>query len=514
MIRIAPIAARVRALSGWRRMATALLAGAAAALALPPIGAWPLLFLAVPMIIWLIDGVAPRARDGFAAGWFFGFGYFVVALHWIGFAFLVEADTYLWMMPFAVGGLAAFLAVYWGLAAAFAARLWPPGAARLVFFAALLALAEIARGHLLTGFPWAAPGLIAMANESFAQSASVIGMTGLTLVIFLIAALPALLAEPHRRNGPLMGAGVVCLVVMTVLGHYRLTAETRHVDGVRLRIVQPNISQDMKWRAENAGDVFEKLMGLSFNEGPPATHIIWPESAVPFLIETSEAAQARIAAALPEGASLYLGAIREDAEGRTFNSILGYDSEANLIARYDKWRLVPGGEFLPFASILEPLGFQKVARTPGSFEAGGGPTSIAIPGAPAAGFLVCYEAIFPDALVDPANRPGWLINVTNDGWFGNSTGPYQHLAQLRLRAIEQGLPAARSANTGISAIIDPYGRIESSLPIGASGVINGPLPMALAATSYAQFGDWPSVIVIAIGLLAGIGAARRRKSAI
>jgi apolipoprotein N-acyltransferase len=513
MIRIARFAARIRALTGWRRMAAAWLAGALAALALPPIGAWPLLFIAFPALVWMIDGAAPRARSGFAAGWAFGFGYFAVALHWIGFAFLVEADTYLWMMPFAVGGLAAVLAVYWGIAAGIAARFWPPGLARVFFFASLLALAEIARGHLLTGFPWAAPGLIAMADLGFAQAASVIGMTGLTLAIVLIGAMPALLAEPSWRNGLAVGAAVAGVLLASAVGDFRLSAGSADVEGVRLRIVQPNISQDMKWRAENARNVFESLMALSFEGGAPATHVIWPESAVPFLIEKSEEAQARIAAALPEGASLFLGAIREDGQGRTYNSILGYDSDANLIARYDKWRLVPGGEFLPFASILEPLGIQKMVETPGSFEPGAGPATLPIPGAPPAGFLVCYEAIFPDRLVDPESRPQWLINVTNDGWFGNSTGPYQHLAQLRMRAIEQGLPAARAANTGISAIVDSFGRVESQLPIGSAGYLDDALPAAIPMTAYARFGDCFAVAAILLVLLARLIVVLRQKAA-
>jgi apolipoprotein N-acyltransferase len=199
-----------------------------------------------------------------------------------------------------------------------------------------------------------------------------------------------------------------------------------------------------------------------------------------------------------------MGALREDAQANTFNSILAFDSEGNLAARYDKWRLVPGGEFLPFAWILEPLGFRKVARTPGSFAAGPGPMTIPVPGAPPAGFLVCYEAIFPDKLVDPANRPGWLINVTNDGWFGKSTGPYQHLAQARMRAIEQGLPLARAANTGISAVVDPYGRIVSALPIGAEGVLDSPLPAALAPTFYSRFGDLVTLLMIAAGAATGL----------
>jgi apolipoprotein N-acyltransferase len=506
MIRLQYFAGRIRMLEGWRRVLIAVLCGMLAALALPPLGFWPALLIAFPVLVLLLDGAARRPRSGFSAGWSFGIGYFIAAFHWIGFAFLVEAETYLWMMPFAVGGLAAAMAVYWGLAGMIAARLWPNGVARLFLLAALIALAELARGHLLTGFPWAAPGLIAMASESLAQSASVIGMTGLTFLIVLWASLPVLLGDRHlsRRSALAPAALALLLAAMAGAGAVRLRGEAAFDESVKLRIVQPNISQDMKWRSDNARDIFEKLLALSFQEPAGATHIVWPESSVPFLIEKSEEALERIRDALPEGAALVMGALREDAEANVYNSILAFDSEGNLAARYDKWRLVPGGEFLPFAWILEPLGFRKVAKTPGSFAAGPGPMTIPLPGAPAAGFLVCYEAIFPDRLVDPADRPGWLINVTNDGWFGRSTGPYQHLAQARMRAIEQGLPLVRAANTGISAVVDPYGRTVADLRLDAEGVIDQRLPAAIAPTVYARFGDSLVVLMIAAGAALGL----------
>jgi apolipoprotein N-acyltransferase len=242
---------------------------------------------------------------------------------------------------------------------------------------------------------------------------------------------------------------------------------------------------------------------------------------VPVYVAESEGALTRLDELLPDGSVLIMGALRRDlgvldADGRpqVYNSILTFDGAAQLVGQYDKWRLVPGGEFLPFETLLAPLGFRKIVTVPGSFAAGPGPITLAIPGAPYAGMLVCYEAIFPDRLVDPAVRPGWLINVTNDGWFGNSTGPYQHLAQARLRAIEQGLPLVRAANTGISAVIDTHGRIVKELALGRSGVIDAPLPAALSATIYARFGDWmlAALIIFLAGLIlvqkADLGSTR------
>jgi apolipoprotein N-acyltransferase len=238
------------------------------------------------------------------------------------------------------------------------------------------------------------------------------------------------------------------------------------------------------------------------------SHVVWPESAVPFLIDESQEALARLDEVLPDNTVLIMGALRRnqgiDGKIHVYNSIQGFDGFANLVVQYDKWRLVPGGEFLPFEWLLAPLGFRKVVTVPGSFAAGEGPVTLPVPGAPPAGFLVCYEAIFPERLIDPNDRPQWLINVTNDGWFGKSTGPFQHLAQARLRAIEQGLPIIRAANTGISAVIDPYGRILQRLEIGEAGVIDTRLPATGAVTIYGRFGDSLLAILSVLGLLPSV----------
>jgi apolipoprotein N-acyltransferase len=297
-------------------------------------------------------------------------------------------------------------------------------------------------------------------------------------------------------------------------GSYRLQhGAVANVEGVNIRIVQPNISQSDKWRDENARAIFDQLLEMSARQSlndKPITHIVWPESAVPFLIDESDSSRAEVAKLLGGTRTLVTGALRREVSisgdgesDKVYNSVLTFDGFGNVVAQYDKWRLVPGGEFLPFEWLLEPLGFRKVVLVPGSFAAGLGPVSLAIPGAPPAGFSICYEAIFPDHFVDPQKRPGWLINVTNDGWFGNSTGPYQHLAQARLRAIEQGLPLVRSANTGISAVIDPYGRTLSSLSLGQEGVIDSSLPQSLPPTFFATYGQL--LFFFALLLLCALG---------
>jgi apolipoprotein N-acyltransferase len=336
----------------------------------------------------------------------------------------------------------------------------------------------------------------------------------LTLLIVLWAA-----TWPFIFNGPRLHRFTAVLIIATLplcwgWGSYRLQhGFVANVDGVSIRIVQPNISQDSKWRDENARTIFDQLLEMSARaapDGTQVTHIIWPETAVSFLIDESAVAKTELAQLLGGTRTLVTGALRRDInttgdgeDNKVYNSILTFDGSGTVVARYDKWRLVPGGEFLPFEWLLEPLGFRKVVTVPGSFAAGPGPVSLAIPGAPAAGFGVCYEAIFPDHFVDPLKRPGWLINVTNDGWFGNSTGPYQHLAQARLRTIEQGLPMVRAANTGISAVIDPYGRILSSLPLSESGILDMGLPQGLAPTFFADYGEL--ILGLMLLLLLGLG---------
>lgn len=512
----------IRQLRGWKRSGLALLAGAVAALSMPPLDIWPALFVAVPAFLLMLESaVAERRLTAFLLGWLFGLGYFLVSLHWIGEAFFVDAATYLWMMPFAVGGLVAAMALYWGLAA-LAARLtgWR-GLPLVIAFAVALAIAENLRGRLFTGFPWAAPGLAVDGMGPVEQTASLIGMTGLTLLVVLWSGLPMLARDRAARLPSLFLLALLPLAA--VFGQWRLShATVADVPGVRLRIVQPNVSQDEKWREANARPIFDRLQALSTEPSRDTpdgivslTHVIWPESSVPFFIDESTVAKDELSRLLGGKTVLITGA---DRRGKTtspdpydtpvYNSVITFDGNANVVARYDKWRLVPGGEFLPFEWLLKPLGFRQLVTMPGSFTAGPGPVTIAVPGAPPAGMLVCYEAAFPHDLIDANHRPGWIVNVTNDGWFGHSTGPYQHLAQARLRAVEQGLPIVRAANTGISALIDPYGRMRASLPIGNEGVIDSALPQAAPLTLYGRIGDY-ALLGLAALLMAGAAILRR-----
>ena len=482
-------------------------AGGFSALALPPVGWWWILALTFPLLLRRLEVLPTGAwRGGFGAGLGFGLGYFIAAFHWIGFAFLVDAKTNLWMMPFAVGGLALYMALFWAVAGALAVcvpdRLLPRFASLAIF----LSIAEWLRGHLLTGFPWAAPGLVADGMGGVGQLASIIGMPGLTMMILTWAMLPDVIWRNRRAAHYARAVPVVLLLVLPaslLWGVWRLAEHpTVFRQDVKLRLVQPNTSQSDKWRTENSGAIFDSLLALS-GDADGSSHVIWPESAVPFLLEEEPAALARIAQMLGPERRLLTGAIRRthakglagEPDGQYFTSILLIDGMGSVRGTYDKWRLVPGGEFLPFEPLLARLGFRKVVSLPESFTPGQGPTNLDVPGAGLAGMLICYEAIFPHRLV-AKERPLWLVNVTNDGWFGNSVGPYQHLAQMRMRAIEQGLPVARAANTGISAVIDPMGRITAQSRLGVAAVVDGALPEKSGETIYAMIGDVALLLLV------------------
>ena len=507
---------------GWRRAAIAFGAGAVSVLALAPVNAWPVLFLTFPVLVWLLDGSGAGALGGMGsaaiAGWCFGFGYFLAGLYWIGFAFLVDVKTFGWLLPFAVIGLPAGLAVFTGLGLALAQALWTRGPTRLLTLALTLTASEWLRGHLLSGFPWNAFGYALTGSLTLVQSSALIGLWGLTFFAVYLFASPAVLADDPMDHGRVWLAPVLALGLLAVLGAYgavRLAhAPASFVSGVRLRIMQPNLPQDDKFNYAAKQQVMSRYLTLSERaaEGGSAglkdvTHLIWPESAFPFFLTHEPDALAQIAALLANRTVLITGAARVaepalDAEGlRAFNSIYVIDHDGSILAVYDKVHLVPFGEYLPFQALLERLGLMQLTKVQGGFLAGDRRRALALKDAPPFLPLICYEIIFPDEAVPKAERPDWLLNVTNDGWFGNSSGPYQHFQQARVRAIEQGLPLVRAANTGISAVVDPFGRILKELPLGAEGVIDSELPQRLAPTLYLRGGDVLVKILFGFGFL-------------
>ena len=518
---------------GWKRAALALVAGAWSALAMAPFNAWPMLFLTFPVAVWLIDGAGAGRWRGIPAaamsGFWFGLGYFVVGLYWIGYAFLVDAPTFAWLMPFAVLGLPAYLALFTAAGFGLARLLWTRDATRLLALAVGLTVTEWLRGHLLSGFPWNSFGYALSEPLALAQTASLIGLWGMTFLSVAIFASPAVLIDgTSRGRKPWLApvAALVLLAAIAVFGTIRLSLQPTLLTKIKLRIMQPNLQQDVKFNYAAKAEVMQKYLTLSDRaSGPQSTGVrdaqilIWPESAFPFFLTREADAMAQIAELLPKGTVLITGSVRApDLPAgvritRAYNSIYVIDHDGSVLQVYDKLHLVPFGEYLPFQDWMEKLGFVQLTRVQGGFIAGTRRRTMEIPDAPRALPLICYEAIFPGDIAARDDRPGWIINLTNDGWFGVSTGPYQHLQQARLRAVEEGLPVVRAANTGISAVIDPSGRIVAQLGLGIEGVLDANLPQALPPTIYARIRDIPAAVIMAAALLLVIRRRFARRAA-
>ncbi|MBK1696792.1 apolipoprotein N-acyltransferase [Rhodovibrio salinarum] len=517
---LARLAGRTAQLTGWRRLALAALLGASTALALPPVYLVPLLVPAVVGLLWLTSGTT-RVRAAFWVGWAFGLGHFAAGLYWIGIAFFVDAARYAWMMPFAVLGLAAGLAIYKGLmlAALRALPLWDrpsgtaQGVARVLALAAVWTLAEWLRGQLLTGFPWNLAATVWGFWPAAQQAAALIGAWGLSLLTVLAAGLPALLGWAGGRRGAWasVAAALGIIVLLGGGGILRLQAApppgAQVHDGIRLRLVQPGIPQHLKWRDDLRLAHVRKHIDLSRRAGfDSRTHVIWPETAVPYFLSRQPELRRLLARAAPEGGALLTGAPRvtqQDDRRVYHNSLLALGADGRELAAYDKVHLVPFGEYVPLRQYLP---FPKLTQGSTDFTPGRRKTTLDIPSLPPFSALICYEVIFPQEVTTSGTQPAWLLNITNDAWFGVSSGPYQHLASARLRAIEQGLPLVRAANTGISVIVDPWGRTLRQLGLQKVGILDGPLPQAIAGgTFYARFGDLIAgflvLIVLGIALL-------------
>jgi apolipoprotein N-acyltransferase len=511
---------------GWKRAAIALVAGALSSLAMAPFNAWPILFVTFPVMVWLIDGAGAGRFNGVPAaamaGWWFGFGYFVPGLYWIGYAFLVDASTFGWLLPVAVSGLPAYLALFTAFGFALARALWPRGVTRILALAVALTVSEWLRGHLLTGFPWNAFGYALTEPLALAQTASLIGLWGMTFLSVAIFASPAVLIDGKARRSRF--APLAALILLAVMGAYcairLINNPTQQLADVKLRIMQPNLPQDARFNYAAKAAVMRKYLTLSDRATSPqtsgvrdATILLWPESAFPFFLTREGDAMAQIAELLPPGTVLITGAVRAPdlppgtPIRRAYNSIYLIGDDGSILSVYDKLHLVPFGEYLPFQTLMEKLGFEQLTKVRGGFIPGTRRKMIDVPHAPPVLPLICYEAIFPSDTAVGDERPGWIVNLTNDGWFGISTGPYQHLQQARMRAVEQGLPLVRAANTGVSAVIDPVGRIIASLGLGEEGVLDARLPVALPQTFYGRAGDIPAAILVALAMIV---AARRR----
>lgn len=495
-------------------MGLALLAGLTAVAGMAPFNLWPVLIASLAGLFVLVDGVAggPRGiRRAAWIGWAFGFGYFGAGLYWIGEAFYVDPDT-VWMMPFAVtllpAGLALFHAVACGLAAAVPRR--GPGGALIL--AASFGAIEFVRSFIFTGFPWNLFGS-AFIDIPVAEAASVVGVYGLTLLALLLGfTIPPAFRGRHILRFAPFAVAVALFAAAWVYGalHLAAYAALPAEPATRIRIVQPDNPQSEKGRPDYVRRLWQRLKQLTTAPGADRVDIfVWPEGVTPFFLDEATEAMTAIGDMMRPGQIMLAGSARReignDRTTRFYNALLVIDASGHVIDAYDKAHLVPFGEYLPFPDAFRALGIASLtARIGGAFTPGPGLRTLKLPALPAVGPLVCYEILFPGEVVDAAQRPKWLANVTDDSWFGTQTGPHQHLTAARFRAIEEGLPVVRAATTGISALIDATGAVLQTAGLETAQYIDGDLPQPFPATVFSQCGHSIFILSLVVGALAGL----------
>jgi len=495
-----------------RALALAFALGAVTAFALPPVHLVAVLLLTIPGLFIMAEA-APTARRAALVGLFWGWGFHVAGLHWLTNAILTEVERYWWLVPVAVPALALPLGAFTAIPA-LAMRFAAPGWPRMLAFAGAWTAAEMLRGILFTGFPWNLLGTVWAFGALPIQGAAWIGVHGLTLVTVLLALAPLL----GRRGWLAMGG---TLAVFAAFGLARLWPEEPAPHPVAVVLVQGNVAQEVKWREDTRWPIFRRYVEqtefgvrLAAEQAPDSrVLVVWPETASPFLLANDSEAARLAAQPLPPGGTLLAGTVRAefDANGRArrvWNSMVALDPGGTVLATVDKTHLVPFGEYMPLRGLL-PV---RLTQSNLDFTAGPGLQAVSLPGLPSFAGLICYEVIFPGA-VTPRQRVGMLVNITNDAWFGISAGPWQHLAAARMRAVEEGLPLLRAAQTGISIVIDARGRTVASMGLAQTGVVVAPLPQAGPPTPVASIGPGLPLGLVALALgIAGWSSRRRIKS--
>jgi apolipoprotein N-acyltransferase len=515
----------------------AFLAGVVSALAMPPFNLVFVLLLTFPVLLWLIDsatsepasGVVARFNHAFKPGFFFAFGYFFAGLWWISNALLVEADAFAWALPLAIIVVPAVLALFWGVATGLSGLFWRGTISRIFLLAAMLGLAEYCRGFVATGFPWNTISYAAYLNPLSMQSASVLGIYGMVPFVVIVACLAGIIVPGATLSARSSKTYVMlCMSLVAahiVFGFWRVSPEpSKTVADVSLRLVQPSIPQADKFSPEKHPEHLKRYLDLSTAEGADGktglsgtTHLFWPESVFPYLLTERKDTLASLSAMLPEGTSLITGAVRAESSSVSggknfvFNSAYVINDKGLIMSAADKVHLVPFGEYLPFQDMLERMGIQQLTKLEGGFEPGASRKLLSTGQGPQFLPLICYEIIFSgDIWNDQEDRPGFIANLTNDAWYGNSPGPYQHERQSVLRAVEEGLPLVRVANSGISGVYDAYGRTIYRLELGATGVIDSALPVALEPTIFSKFGGRIFIGIIGLFLFIAILPSFRR----
>jgi len=526
-------------ITGWQRHFVSIAAGALSAFAMAPFDIVPILFITLPVLVWLIDGAVSepanntlsRLSHGFMPGFFFGFGYFLSGLWWVGNALLVDADSFAWALPLAIIALPAVLALFWGAATSIASILWNGNLKRLFMLAACLAAAEYCRGFVATGLPWNTLSYAAYPTPLLMQSASIFGIYAMTPFVVLVSSIGAAIvlgagATQFRSFKRIASVAIVLICAHALFGFWRIPPEElKMVEGVSIRIVQPAIPQADKFSQEKHPEHFRKYLDLSTSptEKKPGlsgtTHLFWPESVFPYLLTERKDTLASIAAMLPEGTSLITGAARAEAAALAdgsnfvFNSVYVINDKGLIVSAADKVHLVPFGEYLPFQDLLESIGINQLTGVEGGFEKGASRKLLSTGVGPQFLPLVCYEIIFSGALWNnEKERPGFLANLTNDSWFGYSPGPFQHERQSVLRAVEEGIPLVRSANNGLSGVYDPYGRPLVKTQLDEPTVVDSLLPAPASPTLFTKIGSQLFFFVMVVFFfIGGFPNSRRSK---
>ncbi len=488
------------------------LAGLASALGFAPLSLWPLTLAALAVLLWLVER-APNMKSALARGWWFGLGHFTLGLNWIATAFTYQAAMPAWLGWVAVVLLSLALAIYPAAAAGLAWR-WgrKQRIAFVLIFAAAWIVTEWLRATLFTGFAWNPLGVVLI--DSWAKwAATLVGTYGLSGFAALAAGLLfILLPRPNWRGAAIAAGALVLLLIDFDAVSERRTGQPAARPLVR--IVQPNIGQQNKWDPNFEQENFARLGRLTSAPAGEPRLVLWPEAATPDYLGIQARARRRIARLIGPEDMVLSGAVSlvfgEDGWAKAaYNSLFALDAEGRILARYDKAHLVPYGEYLPMRPLLSAIGLSRLAPGDLDFRAGPGPRTIDLGRFGKAGVQICYEIIFSCDVVDAANRPDFIFNPSNDAWFG-AWGPPQHLAQARLRAVEEGLPVLRATPTGISAVIDAAGRVTARLPWREEGAIDARLPPPRSPTLFARFGNFLPLLFAL--LLTATAVAVRRKA--
>lgn len=510
-------------LTGWRRHVLAFCLGICATLTLPPVFAFPLIVPAYAGLFLLLRH-APTPKRAFWDGWWWGWGHHMTALYWFCIALLTDPVKFGWLIPFTLFGLMGVIAIYPAIAAYLFYRLRLRGLTAVILFAYVWMLVEYARSTLLSGFPWNLPGYAFNVTDSLLQSASLVGIYGVSLFTVLLGVAPAAFFDNaiSRRRAT---AFTATLLVM-LLGAYgwgagrlqqadKVPVAERYVPGVKLRLVQADIEQAHKWDPKRQFDGLQQYMTLTQRPGLDGiTHVIWPETSIPYITRANTHLTEILGSILPKGTHLLAGTLRDEgseANWRVFNSLMVFNYKGEIVGAYDKAKLVPFGEFLPGRFLIPPGWKTPVGDT--DFSSGPGMQTLEWPGLPGVSPLICYEVIYPERAVDEEKRPGWLLSITNDAWFGRSSGPYQHMEMARMRAVEQGVPLVRVANTGITVATDAYGRIEHRMGLGQKDILDIRLNKAQPShTIYSEHKKTILLLLIFAAVLLIINQSRKGKN--